>query len=141
MALDLALVLLYAEPNGRLRSTARRGYMTIIDGIIAGEGNGPMAADRRPAGLIIAGGNPAAADWVAAELMGFDPRRIKVVSEGFAARELRIADFAPAAITVRNPGGEAGLRALRAAMAPAFRPHFGWVGAIEAENGAVARRR
>ncbi|HWN81328.1 MAG TPA: DUF362 domain-containing protein, partial [Candidatus Udaeobacter sp.] len=60
MALDLARVLLYAEPSGALRPAARPGYLTVIDGIVGGEGNGPMAADRRPAGLVLAGGNPAA---------------------------------------------------------------------------------
>jgi hypothetical protein len=130
MALDLAQVLLYAEPDGRLRSVARRGYLTVIDGIIGGDGNGPMAADPRPAGLILAGGNPAAVDWVATELMGFEPERIKVVSEAFGERGLPLVDFPPSAIEVRAAGVEVTPRGPRP-LTPGFRPHFGWVGAIE----------
>ena len=131
MALDLARILIYAEPGGSLRTAARRGYLTVIDGIVAGEGNGPMAADPRPAGLVLAGGNPGAVDWVATRLMGFDPARIKVVSEAFAAGELALADFLPAAIEVRaeDPTTERGRP---------FRPHFGWIGAIEDGRRAEA---
>jgi hypothetical protein len=141
MALDLAKVLLYAEPSGTLRSSARPGYLSVIDGIVAGDGNGPMAADPRPAGWILAGGNPAAVDWVATRLMGFDPARLKVVSEAFAERGLPLVDFAPEAIDVRwQDAGGTGPDLARLALA--FRPHFGWVGAIEMNGraGAGARR-
>jgi uncharacterized protein (DUF362 family) len=131
MALDLAKILLYARPDGSLASTPRRGYLSVIDGIVGGDGNGPMSADARPCGLIIAGGNPAAVDWVAARLMGFDPARLKVVSEAFAERGLKIVDFPPAAIELcTNAAFPAGLDDARE-LFPAFRPHFGWTGAIE----------
>jgi len=131
MALDLAKILLYARPDGSLTTIPRNGYLSVIDGLVGGDGNGPMSADRKPCGLIVAGGNPAAVDWVAARLMGFDPGRLKVVSEAFAERRLPIADFSPDAIDLRStiplPGilGDSRDRFLD------FRPHFGWAGAIE----------
>ncbi len=131
MALDLAKVLLYARPDGSLISTPRSGYLSVIDGIVGGDGNGPMSADARPCGLIIAGGNPAAVDWVAARSMGFDPGRIKVVSEAFAERQLPIADFSPEEIDLRSNAPLPGMTGNGRDRVPAFRPHFGWVGAIE----------
>ena len=44
MILDLNKLLLYANPDGSLRNDAfgnRKRYISIVDGIIAGEGNGP----------------------------------------------------------------------------------------------------
>ncbi len=129
MALDLAKVLLYAHPDGRLAAGPRSGYLSLIDGIIGGEGNGPMAADARPSGLIIAGFNPAACDWVATRIMGFDPRRVKIVAEAFAPTELALARFSPSAIDVRSNIPLPDLDS--AAPSLAFRPHFGWIGAVE----------
>jgi uncharacterized protein (DUF362 family) len=131
MALDLAKILFYAAPDGALRAAPRPGYLTVIDGIVAGEGNGPMAADARPTGLILAGGNPAAVDWVATRLMGFDPRRVKVVSEAFTECALPLTGFPPEAIEVRADHELPDLAADFRAPLLAFRPHFGWTGAIE----------
>jgi uncharacterized protein (DUF362 family) len=131
MALDLAKILFYAAPDGALRATPRPGYLTVIDGIVAGEGNGPMAADARPCGLILAGGNPAAVDWVATRLMGFDPRRVKVVNGAFAERALPLAGFPPEAIEVRADHELPDLAADLRSPLLGFRAHFGWAGAIE----------
>jgi hypothetical protein len=138
MALDLAKILPYARPDGSLADAPRTGYLSVIDGIVGGEGNGPMAADARPAGLIVAGANPAAVDWVAARLMGFDPARLKIIDQAFAERHLPIAAFSAAAIELCSNGplpaigGQAAGKAGEAIdVGPAFRPHFGWSGAIE----------
>ena len=45
-----------------------------IDGIIAGQGNGPEAPDPIHTGVLIAGANPLAVDAAAAKMMGFDCR-------------------------------------------------------------------
>ncbi len=139
MALDLATVLLYARPDGALATEPRAGYLSLIDGIVAGEGNGPMAADARPAGLIIAGGNPVAVDWVATRLMGFDPRRVKIVGEAFGESTLPLVGFAPEAIDVRSTMSLPDLAGDEPDPLLAFRPHFGWVGAIEWKQGGVAQ--
>ena len=56
--------------------------MTMIDGIIGGEGEGPLASTPRHAGLIVASQDPVLADLVATKLMGFDPSRVKTITEG-----------------------------------------------------------
>jgi uncharacterized protein (DUF362 family) len=131
MALDLARILLYARPDGTIAASPRPGYLSVIDGIVGGEGNGPMSADPHPAGFVIAGGNPAAVDWVATRLMGFDPRRVKIVSEAFAPAELPIARFAPDEIELASNADLSPLESAAALPFPAFRPHFGWAGAVE----------
>jgi uncharacterized protein (DUF362 family) len=94
-----------------------RRYLTIIDGIVAGEGNGPMEADAKPCGLLVAGQNPVAADFVAARLMGFDWQKLPTIREGMRLFGLRETD-----IRVVPELGEPFQ----------FKPHFGWKGHIEA---------
>jgi hypothetical protein len=125
-------ILLYARADG----TSSQGPHLRCRRIIGGEGNGPMSADSHPAGLVIAGGNPAAVDWVAARLMGFDPDRLSIVREAFAPADLALARFAPAAIDLAVSTDlsallPSALHSPAPAPLPAFRPHFAWVGAIE----------
>jgi uncharacterized protein (DUF362 family) len=91
-----------------------RRYLSIVDGIIAGEGNGPMEADAKPCGVLIAGTNPVAVDFVCVQLMGFDWRKLPMIREG-----LRVFEISPDDI-VSNIG-----ESFR------FKPHFGWVGHVE----------
>jgi uncharacterized protein (DUF362 family) len=116
MVLDLNRALLRYDGAGQPRKTPLR-YLTLIDGIVAGDGNGPMEADARACGLVIAGTHPVAADSVAARLMGFDTGKIATIREGFAA-----FDLGPEEIEILPELGE---------TFP-FRPHFGWTGHIEA---------
>lgn len=114
MTLDLNRALLEYDGAGQPRQKPLR-YLTIIDGIIAGEGNGPMEADAKPCGVLVAGLNPVAADYAATRLMGFDWQKVASVREGFA-----LTGFTPADVECEL--GET----FR------FKPHFGWVGHIEA---------
>jgi len=89
-----------------------RRYISIVDGIVAGEGNGPMEADAKPCGVLLAGTNPFAVDFVATELMGFDWRKLPMIREGITTEQVRV---------VPKLGEVFG-----------FKPHFGWKGHIEA---------
>jgi hypothetical protein len=124
MVLDLNRILFHYQGDGARRVNPLR-YLSIVDGIVAGEGDGPMEADPKPAGLIIAGTNPAAVDLVAASAMGFDWRKIPSIREAFSDCSLPLAPFPPECVDV-VPGQIDPLR---------FRAHFGWVGHIEAELG------
>ena len=51
-------------------------HLAVIDGVVGMEGNGPVRGQPVKSGLALAGTDALAADLVAAELMGFDPRTI-----------------------------------------------------------------
>ncbi len=57
--------------------TRDRKYFSVIDGIVAGEGNGPFCPTAKPAGVIIAGEDLVATDCAAVRLMGFDAAVVK----------------------------------------------------------------
>ena len=62
--------------------TARRINLTIIDGRVAMEGEGPHDGTPVNLGLIIAGRDPVATDSVASFIMGFDPEKIPTLIRG-----------------------------------------------------------
>ena len=92
-----------------------RRYLSIVDGIIAGDGNGPMEADAKPCGVLLAGTNPAAVDFVCAKLMGFDWQKLPMIREGLRQFNLKPEDIVA---DIGEPFH--------------FKPHFGWKGHIEA---------
>lgn len=91
VVLDLNRILLYASRDGALKDEPQRRTLTVIDGIVAGERDGPMHEIPKRAGVVLAGVNPLVTDTVAAELMGFDAGRIPQLREGYAAMRYPLA--------------------------------------------------
>jgi len=137
MVLDLNKCFFFFDGAGRPRNKPVK-YLTLVDGIIAGEGNGPMSPDAKPCGVILAGTHPVAIDCVAATLMGFDWQKIRLLRESFRIRELNFVAFPASAIhAVSNHTPWNGT--LERLDDPFdFRPHFGWVGAIENKRRMLA---
>jgi uncharacterized protein (DUF362 family) len=135
MVVDLNKCLFHFDGSGQPRSKPLR-YLTVVDGIVAGEGNGPMAPDAKPCGLVIAGTNPVAVDSVCAALMGFDWRKLKMLVGTFATKQLSIATFRYEEIQVlsNNSSKQKPLHSFTGTDSFAFKPHFGWIGAIELES-------
>lgn len=79
---------------------------SFMDGIVAMEGEGPGNGDPFPLGLILASGDAAALDWIAAACIGYDPARIPYLVDaigrtgrdpaapGIAAGPSRVAEVA-----------------------------------------------
>lgn len=132
MVVDLNKCLFYFDGSGQPRSKPLR-YLAVVDGIVGGEGNGPMAPDPKPCGLVIAGTNPVAVDSVCAALMGFDWTRIRMLAGAFRIAHKPIASFAHDDIRVvsNDSARHKPLSAYSAADSLRFKPHFGWAGAIE----------
>ncbi len=136
MVLDLNKCLFFYGGDG-VRRTRPLRYLAVVDGIIGGEGNGPMAPDPVPSGVIIAGTHPAAVDLVAATVMGFDWRRIRMLQGCFAMAQSSFVDFRPEDIQVisNRPSWQGKIDQMDDLLA--FRPHFGWMGAIENSRRAL----
>ena len=69
MTLDLNHLLYFGDP-------APRRIISIVDGIVAGEGEGPLQPTSQTAGVLVAGANPAYVDCVLARLMGYNVSRL-----------------------------------------------------------------
>ena len=130
MVLDLNKCFFFYGGDGKERKTPMR-YLAVVDGIIGGEGNGPMSPDAVRAGVILAGTHPAAVDVVAATLMGFDWTRIRMLKNVFEIRRKNFVPFSPEDIHIvsNNSDWSGSLNHIKDVFC--FKPHFGWVGAIE----------
>lgn len=93
--LDLNKVMSYADESGKMRedvTESRKRYIGIVDGIYAGQGNGPLEPDIIKAGLVICGTNPVAIDCVAAKIMGFDYKKIPQLYHAFLVKNYKLID-------------------------------------------------
>lgn len=97
--LDLNKILRYFDQNGNRVDPSSKKYYTIIDGIIAGDKRGPLAADRKDCGVIIMADNPVASDIACAGLMGFDYKKMPTLTHAFDIKEMPLCDFNPEDVT------------------------------------------
>jgi uncharacterized protein (DUF362 family) len=98
--LDLNRILRYADREGRLHATPQRRVLSLIDGIVAGQGNGPLAPSPKACGVLIGGLDAWACDLVATRMMGIDPTRIGFLSDAARARPHPVTDLTPGQIEV-----------------------------------------
>jgi uncharacterized protein (DUF362 family) len=141
MCLDLNRCLYYSDAKGTHLDAPRpvRTVLTVLDGIVAGEGEGPLAPDDVPLGVVLAATDPVALDLVAVRLMGFDERRLPKVSQPMTETVLRVTDVRAAAdVAVGEvPAATFERRMLQlddVRAARRFAPHAGWVGHVEKEQ-------
>jgi len=138
MCLDLNRCLYYSDARGEHldASAPVRRVLSLLDGVVAGEGEGPLAPRDRPLGALLASLDPVALDLLAIRLMGFDEERIPKVREAMADRELRVTavsasqDVEVAEVAEDGtPLRSADLEAFRAGES--FLAHPGWRGHLE----------
>jgi uncharacterized protein (DUF362 family) len=132
MALDLNTCFFYWRA-GALDARHTRRYLCVADGIVGGEGEGPLAPDAVRSGVIVAGESPVAVDTTVAWLMGYEWRKLKIVAGAYERREYPLTSFGPSSVKVVSNRREWGgmLEELDGKAALRFKPHFGWMGAIE----------
>ena len=143
MCLDLNRCFLYSDAKGLHLDAPRpvRKALHVLDGIVAGEGEGPLSPSAKPLGAIIASTDPVAADLVAVQLMGFDAEQLPILREAMHEREcpvtaVRSADEVEvmeidASADASAPAEPVARRLGRLAAGTPFTPHPGWRGRIE----------
>lgn len=137
MALDLNRILLYANPDGAMREAGNaKRYFSVVDGIVAMEGNGPVAGVPKQTGILLAGANAVAVDTVCAKLMGFDYKKLPLLLRAYQTHRFPLLEGTIDDIkTVSNnsvwnkPLGEWQLSDVFH-----FEPHFAWKSMIELED-------
>jgi len=145
MCADLNRCVYYSDAAGTHLDAAApvKRVLTLLDGIVAGEGNGPLAPRDVSLGVVLAGVDPVAVDLAAIRLMGFDEARIHKVMGPMQSAELRVSDVRSSedvevgevdggAGSPQHPADAVRLYALDAiATSHAFEPHPGWLNHIE----------
>lgn len=84
MTLDLNHLLYFGK-------RAPKQIISIVDGVIAGEGEGPLSPTAKPVGLLVAGANPAYVDATLGTLMGYNISRLPTVYNAIYHRKSKFA--------------------------------------------------
>ena len=87
MVLDLVRIATYADAKGEMQNSPCRRHLVLTDGIVGGEGDGPLFSTAIRSGLLSFSDDLAAADYVNALLMGFDPEKIPLVREAVGLKK------------------------------------------------------
>lgn len=127
--LDLNRILFYADTYGNMTETVQRRYLSLVDGFLAGEGEGPLEPTPRACGLLMAGFSPGIVDSVCARVMGFDPAKIPLVHQALASDWLT-PPAQKIEIVSNEPHWKSALTWKREDSL-AFIPSRGWLGHIE----------
>lgn len=140
MCCDLNRCLYYSDRDGIHldRDAPVRRVLTLLDGIVAGEGEGPLSPVDVPLGAIVAGMDPVAVDLTAVRLMGFDARKIPKIQGPMSDSGPRItAVTRPEDVRVfqatagPDPGETHEVSLAEISCERTFRAHSGWLGHIE----------
>jgi hypothetical protein len=101
-----------------------------MDGIIAGEGNGPIQPLPVEAGVLLASRDPFQMDMMMAHLMGFDYRKIPQLQHHREFGDPEWGNFDPEELVIDNSGSICrGIHGLP--VISRFMPAPGWLGHIE----------
>jgi uncharacterized protein (DUF362 family) len=80
MIYDLNLIIQRADAEGQLRSSPQRTYFCIVDGLVSGEGNGPLQPLPKETDWLVFGDNPFEIDAALSCFMGFEPERLPIIA-------------------------------------------------------------
>lgn len=81
MVLDLNLIALYGSVDGTISDIPQRQLFSLCDGIIGGQGDGPLFPEPLELGVVSFTNHSGMNDIVMATLMGFDTRKIAMLNE------------------------------------------------------------
>ncbi len=116
--LDINYIIRFADKEGSINEKKQRKLFFLADGVVAGEGDGPLQNKAKKMGIIAASDSSVALDYVISKIMGFKPELIPHIKNA-----------------VENQFGEIGMnnniRILSNIKEPVklnfgFKPPFGW---------------
>jgi uncharacterized protein (DUF362 family) len=133
--LDLNRIAHYGQLDGTMADKRQRKIFTFVDGIIAGEDEGPLEAEAKQADCLYASLNPVAIDVATAALMHFDYRKISTVREAVKLRKWPLLETKPEELPFSVNGENLDLAGLETSnVCTPFVPARGWIGHIEQDK-------
>lgn len=127
MVLDLNRILVYGTTDGAMMEGPQRQIWSLTDGIICGEGDGPLAPEPRFLGAVTFSGSAVAADIVHAALFRFDPHRIPLLRESMKTYRWPLAQDHRTGIVVRFQNGTLTVNDVADKLGTNIKPPSGWI--------------
>jgi uncharacterized protein (DUF362 family) len=107
-------------------------YLAILDGLVAGHKESPLAPTPLSIGVMMASLNPLAMDAVATAMMGLDIQKLKQIDRGFDLKSLPLANFCLEEIKILGSTDVKSVEEIyqQEAYIP-FEPSQGFIGHVE----------
>jgi uncharacterized protein (DUF362 family) len=117
MVMDLNMIINYGTKEGSLAETPQRTLYSLCDGVIGGQGNGPLEPEPLNLGIITFSNNSALNDICCAKLMGMEVGRIPLLVAAaktflrskyqirLNGRKIDLEELEPYSITAKMPPG------------------------------------
>jgi uncharacterized protein (DUF362 family) len=83
MVMDLNRIAIFGKKDGTLSKEPQRDIYSLCDGIVGGQGNGPIRPDPLPLGVISFSNNSPMTDICMGTLMGFDIHQIPLLEAAY----------------------------------------------------------
>jgi hypothetical protein len=130
---DLNRIVFFADRAGRLMNKPQRKYLALVDGVVGGDGDGPLRPNPVPAGLVVAGFDPLAVDIACTRLMGLDWQRIPLLARYDMSRKYPFSNFNGDLSKIMLRSSDPAYNRPLPYVSPVhrFRPSDGWKGHIE----------
>jgi uncharacterized protein (DUF362 family) len=125
-AVDLNKVIIYSNKDGVMQDEPQRKYLSIIDGLIGGEGEGPLTPDPVLSGVVMGGFSPLTVDIFASTMMGIDWRKVKMLSHSTMLSKFKLSSAHPEHYSVASK-----LKHDWSQPLFHFKPPAGWAGHVE----------
>lgn len=117
MVMDLNRIAVFGKPDGTLSTTPLRSIYSLCDGIVAGQGDGPLSPEPLALGFIGFSNNSAVTDACFGTLIGLDIKKVPLLKAAYSridfdnlklkinCRDVTISDLKVFAATARLPVG------------------------------------
>ncbi len=83
MVLDINQIAIFGKADGTLSNQPQRELFCLSDGIIAGQGNGPLKPEMFGLGIVAFSNNAALMDYTSGLLMGLEVNKISLLRNAF----------------------------------------------------------
>ena len=90
--LDINKIVLYGNKEGLLKDIKQRVVFNLADMIVSGEKEGPLLPSNKEVGLLVASFNSLNMDNTICQIMGFDPKKIKYIKNGYKIKKYPLVD-------------------------------------------------
>lgn len=121
MVHDLHRILQYGGSGGTLHDGGQRTHLALVDGVVAGEGDGPLSPRPTNCGVLMFSDDLVTADRVAWRLMGYEPEALKLLVHAVGG-----ADAEGANGILRNNGRNLSEADIEPILGRPFRAPQGW---------------
>ncbi len=91
-AVDIARLVAHARPDGTIAPEIIRPHVAFLDGVLGGEGDGPLNPTPVHSGALMFASDPVELDQGAARLIGCDPQGLAIVREAGRLADLPLYD-------------------------------------------------